>query len=245
MGKTNFNTYMEIKQLLVKKFREERFENNKLPSEAALAKELEISLVTLREAMMMLALEGYVTKRHGSGNYVHPSAFDPTDRIDLGITFADAFLQQGHEPGMQVISVSEMLAGEEYAALFGIEEDAVISSCEIIYTADGLPSIYSIQSIPKEQLKNPFQIGKERGDFYHFLQEYCGVTITHSLNNYKAVHVPARMERLFGIEGHTPIIYCTQMYYNIQDRPVFYNEHYFHPQRFGLKMLQNWDLNAK
>ena len=44
------------------------FEDNKLPSEPLLAQKLGISLVTLREALLMLALEGYITKRHGSGN---------------------------------------------------------------------------------------------------------------------------------------------------------------------------------
>lgn len=162
MGKTSFNTYMEIKKNLIQKFREEKFENNKLPSEAALAKELDISLVTLRESLMMLALEGFITKRHGSGNYVHPSALDPTNRIDLGITFADAFRQQGHEPGMQIIGIGETFAGRELADKFNIDETEVVSSCDIIYTADGLPSIYSSQMLPKTRLKKKFELGNKK-----------------------------------------------------------------------------------
>ncbi|MEG0227521.1 MAG: GntR family transcriptional regulator, partial [Lachnospiraceae bacterium] len=197
------------------------------------------------ESLMMLALEGYVTKRHGSGNYVHPSAFDPTDRIDMGLTFADAFRLQGYEPGMKIISVSESLPEVEQMQLFQIEEQQVIASCEIIYTADELPSIYSVQKIPKTYLKNPFRIGEKRGDFFQFLEEYCELSIIHSLNEYKAVLVPERMENIFGIQKGTPVIYCAQLYYDIYDKPIFYNEHYFHPDRFGVKMLQNWDLNAK
>lgn len=245
MAKTTFNTYMEIKKRLIQKFREEEFDNNKLPSEATLARELDISLVTLREALMMLALEGFITKRHGSGNYIHPSALDPTARIDLGITFADAFRQQGYEPGMQTIGISELLAGDEYGKLFQVAESTVISSCEIIYTADGLPSIYSIQSIPKNQLKRPFEIGICTGSFFEFLKDYCGVAITHSLNDYRAVTLPRRISGRLGLLEGTPVIYCTQLYYDIQDQPVFYNEHYFHPERFGVRMLQNWDLNVK
>lgn len=245
MGKTSFNTYMEIKKNLIQKFREEKFENNKLPSEAALAKELDISLVTLRESLMMLALEGFITKRHGSGNYVHPSALDPTNRIDLGITFADAFRQQGHEPGMQIIGIGETFAGRELADKFNIDETEVVSSCDIIYTADGLPSIYSSQMLPKTRLKKKFELGNKKGDFFEFIREYCDESITHSLNNYEARTLPEKIVDKLGLSKETPVIFCTQLYFNIQDEPVLYNEHYFHPDRFGVRMVQNWDLNLK
>lgn len=241
MGKTNLTTYTYIKQKLMQKINEAEFENNRLPSEAALAKELEISLVTLREALIMLALEGYVTKRHGSGNYIHPSAFDPRDRIDLGITFEDSFRHQGYEPGMEIISIKESLAGMDYSEKFRIEERDIISSCEMIYTADEMPSIYTIQNIPKKSLKKPFELGTGSEDFYKFLKD---LNVTHSLNEYKAVALPDKISAMFSLPHGTPILYCSQMYYNIKDKPVLHNEHYFHPQRFGIRMVQNWDLSS-
>jgi DNA-binding LacI/PurR family transcriptional regulator len=41
----------------------------RLPSEAALAKSLEVSVHTVREALSVLASEGLVVRRHGSGTY--------------------------------------------------------------------------------------------------------------------------------------------------------------------------------
>ncbi|MGO5053064.1 GntR family transcriptional regulator [Lachnospiraceae bacterium LCP25S3_G4] len=245
MGKTNFNTYIKIKQHLVQKFGNECFKNNKLPSEAALAKELEISLVTLREALMMLALEGYITKRHGSGNYVHPSAFDPTYRNDLGITFADAFRQQGYEPDMRIVGIMKRFAGEKYSNIFKVNEDDIIESAEVIYTANKLPSIFSIQSLPAKNLKKSFQIGKENWNIHEFIYEYCGRHITHSINEYKAIEATERVATMFEIQSGSPLLYCEQLFYDIQDQPILFNVHYFHPERYGVRMLQNWDLNAK
>lgn len=236
---------MEIKKWLIKKFSEERYENNKLPSEATLAKELEISLVTLRESLMMLALEGFITKRHGSGNYVHPSAFDPTNRMDMGISFADAFRHQGFEPGMNVIGISQSLAGEEYAGIFGIGAEDIVASTEVVYTANGLPSVYSIELLPELKLIKPFKIGKANFNFHEFVLAHCGIHMTHSLNDYKAVNVPEKVAKLFGIPVNTPILYCEQLFYDIKDEPIFFNKHYFHPERYGVRMLQNWDLYTK
>ena len=76
------------------------FEDNKLPSEPLLAQKLGISLVTLREALLMLALEGYITKRHGSGNYIHKSALDFENR---SIYFADCLEKEGYKATSEVL----------------------------------------------------------------------------------------------------------------------------------------------
>ena len=242
MGKGKASNYLEIKQKLIQKLGSEKYEDNKLPSEAALAKALDISLVTLRESLMMMALEGYITKRHGVGNFVHPSAFDPTGRVDMGITFRECFRQQGKEPGLKVIRTGEALADAEEAALFGVEKDAGIAFCEILYMADGLPCIYSFQRIPKIHLSSPVKLGVEQGDFYQFLNDFCEESITHSLNTYKAVLAHDKVAKALEIPEYSPLILCRQEYYNIQDRPIFFNEHYFHPERYGVRLLQNWDM---
>lgn len=245
MGKTNFSTYVEIKRKLIEKISAGQYPNNKLPSEASLAQELEISLVTLRESLMMLALEGFITKRHGSGNYIHPSAFDTVYRNDLGVTFAESFRQQGYEPDMRIVGVIKRFADEKYAARFGIEKEDIIESAEVVYTADKKPSIYSIQSLPEKTLLKPFQIGKENWNVYEFIEEYCGVQITHSINEYRASAAPYKIAEVLELSVNTPILCCEQLFYDISDRPVLFNVHYFHPDRYGVRMLQNWDLNTK
>lgn len=243
MPKTNLQTYIEVKRRLVDMFQREQFKHNKLPSETDLAKELQISLVTLRESLMMLALEGYITKRHGSGNYMHPSALDPTDRIDLGLTFADAFRRQGKEPGMRIHGIMTRFAEEEQR-LFHLTGQDAVESMEVVYTADGLASIYSTQVIPQRNIRTAFKIGEGNTDIHTFIKERCGQEITHSLNNYKAIMAPERAAAILGIDRNVPILYCEQLFYNIKDEPVLFNRHYFHPERYGMRMLQNWDLNS-
>ena len=58
MAKTNYSTYIAIKNRVLAMMKDNAFEDNKLPSEPLLAQKLGISLVTLREALLMLALEG-------------------------------------------------------------------------------------------------------------------------------------------------------------------------------------------
>ena len=66
--------YEQIAQRLLSRIRKEYQPGDRLPSEAALSKELGVSAITLREALSVLAYRGVIERRHGSGTYV----LDPT-----------------------------------------------------------------------------------------------------------------------------------------------------------------------
>ena len=117
MARTNYSTYLAIKRRILDIFRSEKFENNKLPPESQLAKRLGISLVTLREALLMLALEGYITKRHGSGNYIHPSALDYENR---SYYFMECLKRDGFEPSLEILEQTYIPADERLAGFLRI-----------------------------------------------------------------------------------------------------------------------------
>ena len=47
--------------------------HNRLEPEEELTRRLGVSRATVREATQALVQEGYVTRRHGKGNFAHPS----------------------------------------------------------------------------------------------------------------------------------------------------------------------------
>src|SRR5690606_5385615 len=67
--------YEQIAQRLLERIRSVHQTGDRLPSEAALSKELGVSAITLREALSVLSYRGFIERRHGSGTYVA----DPTD----------------------------------------------------------------------------------------------------------------------------------------------------------------------
>jgi len=59
---------------LLKTIRSQNQAGDRLPSEAALSKQLGVSVLTLREALSVLAHRGFIERRHGAGTFV----LDPT-----------------------------------------------------------------------------------------------------------------------------------------------------------------------
>jgi len=67
--------YEQVAQRLLTRIQKENRPGDRLPSESALSKQLGVSVITLREALSVLAHRGCIERRHGSGTYVaDPSA---------------------------------------------------------------------------------------------------------------------------------------------------------------------------
>ena len=63
--------YKSIADKLKTRINSDEFEvGDNLPSEKALAGELQVSVMTIRKALTLLEREKLIVKRHGSGSYV-------------------------------------------------------------------------------------------------------------------------------------------------------------------------------
>ena len=245
MAATNLSSYMAVKRRLLDMFRSETFPGNKLPPEDQLAKRLGISLVTLREALMMLTLEGYLTKRHGVGNFIHPSALDPTNRVDQGFSFADTFRRNGRTPGMKMLFLGIEPASPARAERLQVHPESLLQRYETIYTADAHPGVFTISRLSLDLVKRPFRPEEQNWYIHECIWDHCGKKLAHSLNDYQAVAADEKVAALFELPKGTPLLYCEQLFYDVQDVPVLLNVHYFHPQHYGMRVLQNWNIGAQ
>ena len=239
MARTNYSTYLAIKRKILDIFRSEKFENNKLPPESQLSKRLGISLVTLREALLMLALEGYITKRHGSGNYIHPSALGFENR---SYYFMECLKRDGFEPSMEVLEQTYIPADEHLAGLLKLSPGDRLLRNRLLYKADGKPAILTVGHIPAAYL---IRTDIENMDFLQLhvmLEEFCGKDLAHSLCEILPLGLPDGMESLFELPAGSPITYMEQVFYSIQDDPILCNLHYIYPNRYKIRTLQNWAL---
>lgn len=239
MSRTNYSAYMAIKNKIMEIFRSETFEKNKLPSEAALANRLGISLVTLRESLMMLALEGYITKRHGSGNYVHPSTLDYENRT---YCYTEYLHKKGYHAGIQLFSQEWATADAREAEKLGIQEGERLLVSRLVYLADEHPAIFTIHRVPAQLLVREDLTQMPFAQIHLMVRDYMGRELAHALNDYApAVALGQYAQRLELPEG-TPILSNTQVFYDITDQQLMYSTNYFHPDYYQLRTLQNWDL---
>ena len=91
---------------LINRLKSDRYPvGSRMPTEGDLAKQFDMSRVTIRHALDMLVKDGYVESRRGSGYTV--LTLSPASDTCL-ISFTDAMLKAGHEPSSKLISITSL-----------------------------------------------------------------------------------------------------------------------------------------
>lgn len=69
--------YQSLANELRRKIEDRRYPDGRLPTEQTLCRDFQVSRQTVRQALALLAREGVVEKRQGSGTYISPSFLKP------------------------------------------------------------------------------------------------------------------------------------------------------------------------
>lgn len=112
-------------------------EGRKLPTEAALAARFGVNRHTVRQGLALLAEEGLVHARRGSGVTVTARPADYA--ISKRVRFHQNIAATGKVPGRRFLQVETRGATAEEAEALGLEAGAMIHVHDGISTADGLP----------------------------------------------------------------------------------------------------------
>lgn len=117
---------------------------SKLPSEEQLAKELNVSRVTIRSALKDLEQEGLVLRIHGKGTFINPEARRIQANLGAMAEFSAVIQQNGYDPKMKLLSVRTEAATEKLAKCLNMFPGAELIRVEKLYYADKHPVILSV-----------------------------------------------------------------------------------------------------
>ena len=137
--------YLKIKEHIENLIDQEIYEaGDKLPSETAFAKELDVSRASLREALRVLEKEGKIIKSQGVGTFVSK----PIPRFKRGIeelfSVSDTIKNEGFTPGTKALEVKKEKVDKQLALKMNIKENQGISKLQRVRTADDKPVVFCI-----------------------------------------------------------------------------------------------------
>ena len=242
MSQKNFQS---TKTTLLKMISTETFPDNRLPSEAALAKKLRVSIVTLRQALSLLAAEGYITKRQGLGNFIHESALDRRMRTDLSYCVENLLRISGYTVSIETLSSQEVPSTDEELSMLKLAEPASLLQLEIVSKADSRPAALEIHRIPMSYLLQALPEKLDVPKLEDFLWEYCERELAHEMTTWLPTLADARLSTLFGVKENTPMLYWDEILYDTGDRPVCHTATYFNPEIIQPRSLHKWNYGPR
>lgn len=124
---------------------------SRLPTEAELTRRFGVSRFTVRQALGHLETRGLVRAEQGRGTFVHKGMLGY--EISSRTRFSRNLIEQGFEPGGELLLHEEIPASERVAGRLRIAEGTAVIHRRGLMTADGLPvelgdSFYPAERFP-------------------------------------------------------------------------------------------------
>ncbi|USJ28413.1 GntR family transcriptional regulator [Ensifer adhaerens] len=120
--------------------------NDPLPSEAEMINALDVSRVTVRQAISLLSEEGLLERIQGKGSFVKALA---VEQNFLGLReYRRDLRRQGHEPSFEILSYERCKPNASIRAMFGLDLAGEVHSIERLKRSDGKPIMLERLYVP-------------------------------------------------------------------------------------------------
>lgn len=194
-----------------------------LATEPLLAEELGTSRATLREALQVLAQEGWIDRVHGVGTFVtHRRPLTNTLEENFGVT--ELIERAGMTPGTREIRLYETVPPDPVREALLLEDSACVMAIERVRTADGSPVVYSIDYLPSELIQpGTLFIGES---VYAYLGEVCGLPVSVGEATLRPVRAPVEVAQALDLEPGDLLLVMEQTDFDVSGHPVLYSIEY-------------------
>ena len=211
---------------------------NRLLTEPELAKQLNVSRATLREAMRTYEIQGLIYRRQGSGTYViHPSQV-----IDTGMEVLESIETLSKRIGLAVsmgdLKIEHQKADDEVAKVLLLHPDDQVVYISRVIHAEGRPVAYLIdilseEILPTEELKSGFT-----GSVLDLLLKQGTPALASSRCEINAVQAKVDIAKALRIQRGDVLLRFIAYLYASNGRVVDYSYSYFLPGYFNFHVVR-------
>ncbi len=241
----NLNNFQNTKLALLKLITTEQFPQNRLPSEAELAKKMRVSIVTLRQSLTVLAAEGYITKKQGLGNFIHHSALDRNNRIDITYCVENLLKISGYAVETQLLDLSVQAPDDLEITAMRVDPQDSILQIRLLYLADGDAAALEIHRVPRKFFIRDVPDNIRIDKFDQFLWEYCDKSLAHEMITWEPVLVTDELSRMFQLPGGSPMLSWNQIIFDQADLETSHSQTFFNPKVIQPRSLRKWNFGPR
>ena len=215
---------------------------SQVPPEHQLAAEFSVSRATIRSALTALAQQGLVARRHGVGTFVSQLSrlANPLNEAE---DFAYMIARGGAAPGVRFVRIGvaqpERAVGEALQLAPG---QAVLRSHKI-FTADGAPVIYCINSIPahilgEELIRAALEQPGMTEPLFDLLELRCGQRTEYQIAKVQpAIARDCDFPELPLAPDH-PVLYLEEVGYNADEQPLWHSHSFFPKSQMSFDLIR-------
>jgi len=206
----------------------------KLPDERSLASAYEVSVSSVKRALMKMEESGIIFKKRGSGTYINPlyiknESIFSYEGSNLGVT--DNFQMNGKKPRVKVLSFEVVPPTDE------LKQELFLQSYEFVYKIvrlrlfDDDPFMIETGYIPIKIVQDLNESIIE-GSIFHYLETSRNLAVTKSFMSIFAEPSNADDQRLLHLHTHEPVNIMEGIFFLDNGTPFEYSHMRFHYKYF-------------
>ncbi|MGF7437527.1 GntR family transcriptional regulator [Lentilactobacillus senioris] len=213
--------YRKILADLKQRIQNDEFPTQKLPDERSLMVEYDVSRSTVKRALNIMANQGIIFKKRGSGTFINPlyqknQTIFQYEGSNLGVT--DSFKSDGKIPSIKLLEFRVIPASEELQTELFLNPGDFVYEIKRLRSFDDQPFMIELGYIPIKVAPG-LSVETVEGSIFNFLESSTGKTVTKSfmtiaaepstnedqeLLNLKPVEPVGIMEGIFFLDDGTP-----------------------------------------
>jgi GntR family transcriptional regulator len=240
----------QVEAILERRVRSGEFAvGQQLPTEHELSGQLGVSRATVRMALGSLTRQGLVVSRHGVGSFVSAAAqiaHSLTDAIDLNELIA----RGGSVPGVLFDGAEQSPADDDVAEALGVDPGSLVHRCAKRFTADGIPVIYVVTSIPVEVLGESLAreaVGAPQitEPLFSFLENRCGLVTEYQLTSLESCLGDVVDHPACPLDGTTAVLQMDETGFTVDHRPIWFSRNWYPPGPMRFQLARQRPIHAR
>ncbi|MCW0953409.1 GntR family transcriptional regulator [Weissella ceti] len=207
--------YMRVVADLKKRINAKEFPSLKLPDERSLAVSYDVSRSSIKRALMVLAQQGIIFKKRGSGTFVNPLYLKKQQMFqsagqNLGVT--DAYRHNGEAPAIKVLSFNVETASEEVRQALFLKKGEQVYQMQRLRMLQGTAFMIENATIPVKLLPDLTEQNVEHS-LFQYTQDATKKSVTKSFLTVTAEPSSAADQDLLDLKPVEPVGVMAGIYF--------------------------------
>ena len=209
---------------------------DKIMTEAEMAKEYGVSLITVRKAVGSLMEKGLVVRKQGKGTFVTKPKY--SRNMKKLQSFTEMCEQMGVKPGAQVLENRLIMADKKVAGRLGIEPGSPVVNISRLRLADGEPVQVEKSYFP---LKYAFLLEEDlnNGSMFECLKEKAGAKVASSEKMIELCRATAEEAALMDVKKGDYLLFVKSTAYDENGEPMYAGIQLINGDRFSLYVYES------
>lgn len=209
---------------------------DKIMTEAEMAKEYGVSLITVRKAVGSLMEKGLVVRKQGKGTFVTKPKY--SRNMKKLQSFTEMCEQMGVKPGAQVLENRLIMADKKVADRLGIEPGSNVVYISRLRLADGEPVQVEKSYFP---LKYAFLLEEDlnNGSMFECLKEKAGAKVASSEKMIELCRATAEKAALMDVKKGDYLLFVKSTAYDENGEPMYAGIQLINGDRFSLYVYES------